>query len=155
MTGLYAVRNIAINFIITLLLTSAASGSEKLESFILSFNKMSSTCDNIQIEKAYGDDGAVIKFTLHDLAELGNEEFKAGVELDRFEFKSSTKVIAKRFSTFDGKKVKEVYQLEKDKNGNLKSVSLKRFKRSFVRFTYPLGGIICRYQEPEIINEEI
>lgn len=148
-------RNIAVNFIITLLLSSTASASGKLESFILSFDKMSSSCDKILIEKTYGSNGAVIKFTLHDLAELGNEEFQAGVPFDKFEFKNSSTVIAKRFSHFDGKKVREVYRLEKDQQGNPKSISLKRYKRSFVRFTYPLGGIVCRFEQPEIINEEI
>lgn len=144
-----------ISLAISLLLSSPAIASEKLEKFILSFNNMSSSCDKIALEKAYDNDGAVIKLVLHDLAELGNEEFKAGVSLEKFEFTDKNTAIAKRFSHYNGKKVKEVYRFEKDDQGNFKSVSLKRFKRSFVRFTYPLGGIVCRYMQPEILSEEI
>ena len=112
--------------------------------FLLSFNGAESTCDKIELIKANTDEGKIVKLVLHDLAELGNEEFKAGVLLKKFKFKNSRLAEAKRFSRYDGKKVREVYRFEKDKEGNFKSVSLKRYKRSLIHFTYPLGGIVCR-----------
>lgn len=105
---------------------------------------MSSNCDKVIIEKTYSNDGPIIKMALLDLAELGNKEFVAGIPVKKFEFETPRVATAKRFAKFNGKKVKEVFTFTKDVDGTLKSVSLKRFKKSFVRYTYPLGGIICR-----------
>lgn len=136
--------------LLALLGSLSVSANSDLENFILSFNDMNSSCDKMVFEKAYSDGGVVIKMTLHDLAELGNTEFTAGVSLDDFEFENRFTAVAKRFSRYDGKKVKEVYTFQKDNAGNLKTVSLKRFKRSFFTFSYPLGGINCRLIVPPV-----
>ena len=136
--------------LLALLVSLSVSANSDLENFILSFNDMNSSCDKMVFEKAYSDGGAVIKMTLHDLEELGNPEFSAGVSLKDFEFENKFTAVAKRFSRYDGKKVKEVFTFQKDNTGKFKSVSLKRFKRSFFTFSYPLGGINCRLIVPSV-----
>ena len=108
---------------------------------------MTSTCDKIEISKTSDGDEAVVKIVLHDLAELGNEEFISGVALKKFDFDDSRTLVAKRFSKYNGVRVKEIYTFKKDENNRPSLVQLRRFKRSLVRYTYPLGGIVCRYQD--------
>ncbi len=107
---------------------------------------MPSTCDKIQLSQSYDEDERIIKINLHDLAELGNEEFSSGVALKKFKFEDPKTLIAKRFSSYNGTRVKEVYTFQKDENNRPSLVQLRRFKRSLVRYTYPLGGIVCRSQ---------
>jgi len=125
-------------------LTSSSYASDKNLDFIMSFNQIESNCDKVQLTTSSSSEGLVVKVLLLDLVELGNPEFKAAILLSKFKLKNSNKLVAKRYSHYNGKKVREVYTLEKDDQGKLKSISLKRYKRSLVRFSYSLGGIICR-----------
>lgn len=134
--------------LIILLGLSIEAFSSTRTNFLNSFDGMPSTCDKIEIKKSYDGDEAIVKIVLHDLAELGNEEFTSGVPLKKFEFEDSRTLVAKRFSRYDGVRVKEVYTFKKDENNKTSLVQLKRFKRSLVRYTYPLGGIVCRFQAP-------
>ena len=112
--------------------------------FLLSFNGQVSSCDQILIEKAYSDDEKIVKLTLQDLRELGNDEVVSGIKLKEFEFIDSNTARAERFGRYQGSRVKEVYLFQKDVNNNLKSVSLIRYKRKLLRYAYSIGGIICR-----------
>lgn len=128
---------------------SAQSNETVLSSFLLSFNGMSSNCDKVSMEQTFDNDGPVLMLTLHDLAELGNTPYKAGIPFEKLKIKSQLVVEGKRFAKFKGKKVKEVFRFEKDADGNLKQVSMKRYKRKLVSYSYPLGGIVCRYLPSE------
>ncbi|MFT6070003.1 MAG: hypothetical protein ACJAT2_002484 [Bacteriovoracaceae bacterium] len=126
------------------LFSITAKADSDLLKFLLSFNGQRSSCDQILVEKTYSDDEKVLKITLQDLAELGDEEVVSGVELKRFEFTDRYTAKAERFGRYQGKRVKEVFTFVKDDQGRFVSVSLVRYKRKLYRYGYSIGGIICR-----------
>ena len=129
--------------LLILFLIQSAHGAPLVE-FLKSFNEFESTCDKIEVEKVFGNGIPIFKITMQDLAELGNLEYQAGVPSKKFKYNGITVAEASRFTKFNGKRVKEVFKFEKNADGTFKQLSLKRYKRSVIRYSYPLGGTICR-----------
>ncbi len=131
-------------FIFLISLSTAANADSDLLKFLLSFDGQRSSCDQILVEKTYSDDEKVVRITLQDLAELGDEAVVSGIELKKFEFTDRYTAKAERFGRYQGKRVKEVFTFVRDDTGAFVSVSLVRYKRKLLRYGYSLGGIICR-----------
>lgn len=134
----------AIFILMVLIFSNKALAQGDMMNFLLSFDNQVSSCDRIKVEKAYSDDEKIVKVTLHDLSELGDEEVVSGIELKRFEFTNRNTARAERFGRYQGKRVKEVFIFEKGDDDQFKAVSLVRYKRKLLRYGYSIGGIICR-----------